>query len=44
VKERLIPSVKPLARSYLTVAENLAAQVSTRNMHTELTPLVQISF
>jgi ATP-binding protein involved in chromosome partitioning len=34
----------PLARSYLTVAENLAAQVSTRNMQTELTPLVQISF
>lgn len=34
----------PLARAYLTVAENLAAQVSTRNMQREMTPLVQISF
>jgi len=34
----------PLARAYMTVAENLAAQVSTRNMQREMTPLVQISF
>jgi ATP-binding protein involved in chromosome partitioning len=34
----------PLARAYMTVAENLAAQVSTRNMQRETTPLVQISF
>jgi ATP-binding protein involved in chromosome partitioning len=34
----------PLARAYLTVAENLAAQVSARNMKREMTPLVQISF
>jgi ATP-binding protein involved in chromosome partitioning len=34
----------PLARAYVTVAENLAAQVSTRNMQREMTPLVQISF
>jgi ATP-binding protein involved in chromosome partitioning len=34
----------PLAQAYLTVAQNLAAQVSTRNMQREMTPLVQIRF
>lgn len=34
----------PLASPYLTVAEQLAAQVSIRNMQREMTPLVQISF
>jgi ATP-binding protein involved in chromosome partitioning len=34
----------PLARAYLAVAKNLAAQVSTRNKQREVTPLVQIRF
>lgn len=34
----------PLAQAYLAVAQNLAAQVSTRNMQREMTPLVQIRF
>jgi ATP-binding protein involved in chromosome partitioning len=38
----VLDAESPLARAYLTVAENLAAQVSTRNMQRELTPLVQI--
>jgi len=38
----VLDTESPLARAYLTVAENLAAQVSTRNMQRELTPLVQI--
>ena len=40
----VLDTESPLARAYLTVAENLAAQVSTRNMQKEMTPLVQISF
>jgi len=40
----VLDTESPLARAYLTVAENLAAQVSTRNMQRELTPLVQIRF
>ncbi len=40
----VLDAESPLARGYLTVAENLAAQVSTRNMQREMTPLVQISF
>ncbi len=40
----VLDAESPLARSYLTVAENLAAQVSTRNMQREMTPLVQIRF
>ena len=40
----VLDTKSPLARAYLTVAENLAAQVSTRNMQKEMTPLVQISF
>ena len=40
----VLDAESPLARAYLTVAENLAAQVSRRNMQQELTPLVQIRF
>ncbi|MGE5803117.1 MAG: Mrp/NBP35 family ATP-binding protein [Gemmatimonadota bacterium] len=40
----VLDTASPLARAYLTVAENLAAQVSARNMQREMTPLVQISF
>jgi ATP-binding protein involved in chromosome partitioning len=34
----------PFAKAYVSVAEQLAAQVSIRNMQRELTPLVQITF
>ena len=40
----VLDTESPLAQAYQTVAENLAAQVSTRNMQRELTPLVQIRF
>jgi len=40
----VLDAESPLARAYLTVAEKLAAQISTRNMQRELTPLVQIQF
>src|SRR2546430_3635575 len=40
----VLDAESPLARAYLTVAENLAAQVSRRNMQQELTPLVHILF
>jgi len=40
----VLDPASPFAAAYLTVAQNLAAQVSTRNMQRELTPLVQIRF
>lgn len=40
----VLDEASPHAQAYFTVAEQLAAQVSIRNMQRELTPLVQISF
>lgn len=40
----VLDTASPFAAAYLAVAEQLAAQVSIRNMQRELTPLVQIRY